>query len=142
MGGVVPRYQYGPVTFQVSADVAGGQLVEVDDAGKVKPATAGSMRVVGVASTDALLDPSAVAGSGSYASPLRTDVPNDYVAVWRGVFISVTFAADTVPGTRLIAAASGTVTPGGATPDAKTLVGYALDNVDVSENAKGVAFIF
>lgn len=86
------------------------RLVERAADGSVILAAAGSVLVDGVAKwTDAT-------------------VGND-VTVERGQGLRVEFAAAAAPGTKLVAAATGKVTPAGATPDARTIVGKTLDNV-------------
>jgi hypothetical protein len=105
MASVTYTLQHGPDTFEVSAAVTGGQLVEVDGTtGKVKPATAGSLKVLGVAATD--------------ANPVGTDTDTNYanarphVAVYYApVDVKVTYGGAAAFGDRLIAGAAGTVVP-------------------------------
>jgi hypothetical protein len=53
--------------------------------------------------------------------------------------IKVTFAAAATEGQRLIAAANGQVTPAGAAPDARQVIGYAFEAVGLG--AVGLARI-
>lgn len=90
--------------------VLANRLVERASDGTVILAAAGSVLVDGVAKwTDA--------------------TAGNLVTVERGQGLRVEFAAAAAPGTKLVAAANGKVTPAGSTPDARTLVGYTLDNV-------------
>lgn len=53
MAEYLPKFKPGQtVTFTASADIAGGQLVEVSGPRSVAPAAAGSAKVVGVAGQD------------------------------------------------------------------------------------------
>ena len=98
-------FQLGPVSYTVNAAVTAGQLVMPDSTtGKVKPATAGAVTVLGVAR-----DSGAPAGSGT-ATDFGTLRPE--IAVYSAPYeVKVTFAADTLFGQKVIAGASGQVTP-------------------------------
>lgn len=136
MAGVLPRLQMGPTTYEVNVAVTGGQLVEPDAAtGKIKPAGAASLKVLGVAANDA-----APAGSGS-ALNYGTNRPD--VAVYSGPHeVRVTYAAAATFGAKLIAAANGQVTPAGATPDAASLVGVCTEPAGVAAAGVGRARLF
>jgi hypothetical protein len=59
---------------------------------------------------------------------LNVAVSATTVAVaYGGVEVTVTYAANAAFGDPLIAAANGTVTPAGATPDARTLIGRCTE---------------
>jgi hypothetical protein len=60
------------------------------------------------------------------------------VAVINDGFVPVKFAAAAAFGDRLIAAAAGTVTPAGATPDARTIVGFCAELAGVALNGTGL----
>lgn len=116
MSGVLPNTKMGPRTFEVSAAVTGGQLVEVDGTtGKVKPAGAGSALVLGVAAANAM--------------PAGSDTNNNYatyrphVAVYYGGYeMPVTYAANAAFGVLLKSAANGQVTPWVSGTDAAGLI--------------------
>jgi hypothetical protein len=96
------------VTVQTGQSVTGGQLVELvtGQDRQVKAAGAASLRVMGVALHDAAaLTKVTVAGAG----------------VWR-----LTASGAIQAGDALIAAATGKVAAAGATPDARTVIGFAL----------------
>jgi hypothetical protein len=110
--------QLGPETFIVNVAVARGQLVMPDSTtGKIKPATAAAATVLGVARDDAAPEGS---GSSTNFGTLRPEV-----AVFQAPYtVKVTFAADTTFGQKVIAAASGQVTPGVV---AGQVVGYCVE---------------
>ena len=142
MSTVLPIYEYGPVTWPVVELVKGGQLVEARSAG-VGVAAAGSLKVLGVARTDAI--PTATSQdltNALGASVLNLSPVSPYVAVGRGAFYPVTFTAAAAFGDKLIAAANGQVTPAGATPDARTIIGYCAALGGVALGAVGMAFIY
>jgi hypothetical protein len=124
---VIPRFDQGPVTFTAIAAVTGGQLVD-GVAGGVQPSGAGSSTCVGVATTDAL--PTATSQAPTIpgvsvavnAAPLPSVVAVANEGVW-----PLTYAAAATFGQRLITAANGQVTPAGATPDARTVVGTCYE---------------
>ncbi len=107
-------------SFTVSIAVTAGMLVEPDGVTQmVKPATAGSLAVLGYAVTGAYPDG---------ATPALTFIQQpSRVAVERNHIGWIKYAADTTFGAKVIAAANGQVTPAGATPDARTLVGQCVE---------------
>jgi len=133
MSGVTVKFEHGPATYTVAEAVTGGQLVEARASSVVGVAAAGSVKVLGVALKDATN--ATPATTDSY--PLPSTVP-----VARGVTVRVTYAAAANFGDKLIAAASGQVTPAGATPDARTVVGQCTEPAGVSSGAVGLARIY
>lgn len=122
-------------SYPVKAAVTGGQVVEgTVDSGvdKVQAAGAGSLVVLGVAYNDASPDDTST-GSAVNVNPLPTAV-----TVGNGEFY-VTYAAAATVGQALIAAANGQVTPAGATPDARTVIGYCT--ATTASGAVGPAYI-
>jgi hypothetical protein len=144
MSGVVPRYVQGPVTYTVVETIVGGQLVEARIGGVVGVAAAGSFKVLGVATKDAT---PTVAGTGTdaFGNPtLALQYVTNMVAVGGSDAIyPVTYSANAAFGDRLVATANGTVGPSGATPDARTIVGYCAEpaGVVIGTNAVGLAKI-
>lgn len=140
MAGVFESYDRGPVTFEVNAQVTGGQLVVPDGAtGKVKPAAGGETTCLGVATTDAIpsgtnQDPTVVGAVSSInASPLLpyTGVANN------GVF-KVTYAAAATFGELLKLAANGQVTPlVVGTDNSDLIVGRCFETAGVGAGATG-----
>lgn len=126
-------YQLGPATYEVNVAVTAGQLVMPDaTTGKVKPATAAATTVLGVAR-----DSGAPAGSGTSTDygTLRPEI-----AVYSAPHeVVVTFAADCAFGVKVVAGATGQVTPVGAAAatDATTVVGYCTQPGGVLSGAKG-----
>lgn len=135
MSGVLPVLWDGPDTCEVSAAVTGGQLVEVDGStGKVKPASAGSKTVLGVA-----LEDGQPAGSAP-TNPVNTSWPPAQISIADDVDIRVTYAAVATYGVWLVAAANGQVTPytsGTSTFD--QVVGRCTEPAGVAAGATGRA---
>lgn len=131
MSGITPKFEQGPITYTVAEPVTGGQLIEART-GNVGVAAAGSLKVLGVALKDATN--AAAAATDSYPLPSTVPVANDVV-------VRVTYAAAATFGQKLIAAANGQVTPAGAAPDARTIVGYCADPAGVGAGATGLAYI-
>lgn len=144
MTGVNPTFKHGPVTYEVLEAIKGGQLVEArttGDGDKVGVAAAGSLKVLGVANTDAR-PAAANTGTTSDGFPFLdiSGLPSQ-VTVDDNCYIKVKYAADAEFGVALIAAALGTVTPAGAAPDARTIVGYCAEPGGVTANATALARI-
>lgn len=119
-------FQDQPITFPVSAVVAGGQVVAADQTattvGTVTPAGANSKLVIGVALRDAApagTDPATDAA----ARPPQTSVAR------RGSVVPVTYAASSIFGDRLKAAALGQVTVWvDGTDDVEDIIGINVDD--------------
>ena len=125
MSGQTARLSHtGPNTYEVSAAVKGGMVIEGFTDGKARPASADSTTVLGVANIDAKpwVDPVSVDADGFdvvNASPLPTQTTADF-----GRHV-VTYAANCAFGKALKAAANGQVTPWVSGTDAADLkIGY------------------
>lgn len=105
----IARYQSGPITEEASAAVTGGRLVAFTGNRTVGPAGAGSLLVAGVALRDAAI--------------------GQKVAVQHDGTHSLRASGAITTGQRVIAAADGRVAPAGATPDARTVVGFAREAI-------------
>lgn len=113
MAGVIPKFENGPVTYEVNAVVRGGRLVEPDGTtGKVKEATANTVKCLGVATKDAKPRGSA-SSTDEFGNEVTTLVNvTEHVAVGgSNRTYPVTYAANAAFGDLLKAAANGTVTP-------------------------------
>jgi hypothetical protein len=110
-----------PVVYPLGgSSVTAGRLLEATGTGRqVQHAGANSVRVVGVAGSDASANTGVTAG--------RSDI------------FKVSAASAVTMGDKLVAAANGQVAAAGATPDARTIVGEALESV-ASGNVR--AFIY
>jgi hypothetical protein len=123
MAAIQEKFVDGPLTCDVVEAVVGGQLVEARAASHnaaqrpVGVAAAGSLVVVGVAKIDAQPDDTALTGIPVYPLPKATTV------IVEGD-VPVTYSATATYGAKLVATANGQVGPAGATPDARTVVGY------------------
>lgn len=130
MSGIPQVTKTGPKTFTPVENIVGGQLVEARGSGRIGIAAAGSAKVLGVAVTDAQ-SPDALVTTSTIvngrpqlnAAPLASVV----AVAYGGIEVPVTYAANAAFGDRLVAAAGGTVTPAGATPDARTIVGICTE---------------
>lgn len=112
MGGVIPKFTRGPVTYEVVESVKGGLLVEARAASKVGLAAAGSTKCLGVATTDARpTNPAAT--TDEFGNQVLTEVNIDqYTAVGsNGEIYPVEYAANAAFGDLLKCAAAGKVTP-------------------------------
>ncbi|AMS03496.1 scaffolding protein [Gordonia phage Guacamole] len=146
MPGIVQVTQRGPKTFTPADNqvIKGGQLVEARTGGRIGVAAAGSLKVLGVALTDAVApeDFPGANGTDAIGRPVVSlaPIPTTVAVAYAGTEVKVTYAADATFGDKLIAAANGQVTPAGATPDARTIVGICTEpaGVDVSEKAVGL----
>lgn len=130
----------GPKSYPVAETVTGGQLVEGRTTGNgdsVGVAAAGTFKCMGVALNDAVTalvtDP--VNGVLNTA-PLGTRVD-----VAKNVEAPVKYAAAANIGDKLIAASNGRVTPAGATPDARTIVGECTQKVTAADTV-ALAWIY
>lgn len=118
----------GPATYTPAdnAAVTGGHVVEAVGTERIQLAGAASVKVLGIAVIDGIapedlvLTPTTVGGR----SVLNTAVlPTTVSVAYGGMEVPCEYAAAAAFGDPLIAAAGGTVTPAGATPDARTIVG-------------------
>ena len=149
MSGSLPHYKLGPDSYQVSATVLGGQLVVADgsSASTVSVAGAAAINVLGVAGNDASPIVSQAGNTTTYGqSVVDISVLPDYVAVYHGADMHVTYAANATFGQLLKAASSGQVTPWVSGTDTlpATIVGRCTQpgGVTTSVNAVGRARIF
>lgn len=143
MPGAAQYMQLGPKTYEVNVAVTGGMVVEVDAAtGKVKPATANSGKVLGVALADANpagSDPTNPISMGAWARP--------EVAVARGpAEVYVTYTGAATFGDLLVSAANGQVSVVAAvtTPTAadvtstRNIIGRCTETAGVLSGAVGL----
>src|SRR5689334_7197217 len=141
MPGVIPAYDRGPVTYEVNATVAGGQLVMPDTGGKIKPATTGAVSCLGVATTDAVPVGTSQTQTvvGTTSSDLMASPISQYVAVaMKGVWSLTAQGAINFGDRVIVGTTSVTVAAAGATPDARTVVGYCVEPLGISNGAKGL----
>lgn len=119
MAGNVPWYTRGPGNKQAAALIFGGQLLMPNTltAGTtdltVKPATANSVNVLGVAGNDANVISAQTGTPNAYGQPqIDISVLTDYVSVYYGgIDINVWYSAQVLEGGMLVATANGTVGP-------------------------------
>ncbi|WP_411815498.1 hypothetical protein [Gordonia sp. SND2] len=142
MSGIVQVTQGGPKTLIPVEKVLGGQLVEAREGGRIGVAAAGSVKVLGVALTDAL-DPEHFPPADTLDTFGRTivsavPVPTAVAVAYGGTEVKVTYSAAANFGDKLVATAAGTVGPAGETPDARSIVGICTEPAGVAANATGL----
>lgn len=142
MSGLRPHLEHGPETHLVSTNLVGGTFVEPDGTtGKVKPSTAGSTTVLGLALGDAAATSGMQAVTQdawgrNYGGGLNP--PNEVAVAYRGSWwLKNTSGGTLAYGTRLISAAGGTFAAAGATPDARTIIGIVIEPAGIANNAEG-----
>lgn len=155
MPGVNPKYQTGPRTYEVTANVIGGQLLEASTVASTtglptaRVAAAGSATVIGVAAKDSIPVANQAAfqqTNAAYPGAFPTtdlNVPNETCAVYNDeLAIPVTFAAAATYRQPLKAAANGAVTPLVVGTDAPGLqVGWCAQPGGVASAGVGLARI-
>jgi hypothetical protein len=124
------RTKTGPSTGVPAEAIAGGQVIEGRASGRVGVAGAASVKVLGIAITDGIAPESQVLTStvvGGRAVLNAAQLPTVISYADRGQEVPCVYAAVAAYGEKLIAAAGGKVTPAGATPDARTIVGTCTE---------------
>lgn len=114
MAGILPTHERGPMTYQVSAALVGGQLVVKAAANSplINVAGAGAQNVLGVCGDDANPVPGGTPpsyGTGAYATPLNVAANWPWVRVYRNCEVRVTYAGNADFGDLLQSAANGQV---------------------------------
>jgi hypothetical protein len=131
MSAVLPHYKMGPANLQANTLIYGGQLVQFNSVANpstdltVIPSTAASVRILGVAGTDAAPIATQTGAANSYGQPLiDISVLTDYLPVYYGhADIWVWYSGAVVQGNLVIGGANGTVVTAGAGPAADQVVG-------------------
>lgn len=141
-GGIVPSYEEGPVTFQVSAAVAAGLLVESDGGSPAmcRPASAGSELCIGVATLDAVPTTTSQTPTvpGWPGPSINAALLPPYTSVAaRGVWL-LQYAASCAFGDRVKCAAAGQVTPWiFGTDNPELIVGICYEPAGVTFSSPG-----
>lgn len=137
MSGVAQYRKTGPRTYTPAAgqSIVGGHIVEAVAGGRIQHAAAGSVKHLGVALTDAIAPEQVVntpttGGDGRPVTAMYSLPPLVAVAD-SGIEVKVVYNANAAFGDWLICAAGGTVTPAGATPDSRTVVGQCREPLGV-----------
>lgn len=139
MAEVVPVYKDGPETYVVNVTVDGGQLVQPDTGGKIKPAVVDSTSWLGVALYRA--EPDGTTGEDTVYGQPRVDygVPRSEVAVaTTGVFKLLAAAALNF-GDIVYCAAAGAVQKATTTGRA---VGIVVETAGIANGARGKVRLF
>jgi hypothetical protein len=148
MTAVVPYNKIGPDTYVVSALIDGGVLVEPDGAapGKVKAATAGTTKCLGVTQYSAA--PSgAIQGNTSYGEVVidMSTLQEEVAVAWQGTF-SLKATGAVAFGDLVVCAAVGTVATAAAvtTPTpadvttSRAIVGRCVEPLGIASGARGL----
>jgi len=112
VSGALPHYKSGPDSYQVSALVLGGQIVIPTSANATTVAAcaaSGALNVLGVAGNDAspYVSQAAFTDANAGGQPLvDISVLPDYVAVYHGVDVRVTYEAACSFGQQIMTAAT------------------------------------
>lgn len=139
MSGVIPRFVGGPVTYTVVEAVKGGQLVEARAGSKIGVAGAGSIKCLGIATRNARPPASANSVDADGFPVLSVDAnTTEFVAVGQEGHWPVVFADAAAFGDPLVCAANGQVTPAGAAPDARTIIGKCTEPAGVAAGGTGL----
>ncbi|HEY9314628.1 hypothetical protein [Williamsia sp.] len=144
MSGIVQVTKGGPKTFTPASGetILGGQLVEGRAGGRIGVAGAASLKVLGVALTDAIAPEQVVTDptTDSLGRPVLTAVaiPTKVAVAYAGTEVKVTYSTAAAFGDKLVATATGKVAPAGATPDARTIVGICTEPAGVLINTAGL----
>jgi hypothetical protein len=140
MGAIPQVRQTGPKSYPVVEAVTGGQLVEGRTTGagdSVGVAAAGTVKCMGVSLNDAVATVVTTPVNGVLdVAPL-----GNRANVAKNVEVPVKYAAAANIGDKLIAASNGRVTPAGATPDARTIVGECTQKVTAADTV-ALAWIY
>lgn len=131
MSGVPVVFKQGPLTFTPADNsvIKGGDVVIAATGGRCAVGGAAALNVVGIALNDAIAPEDVVTAPAgdppvTFVGPQITKVAVAYGGM---VVDGVTYTADTAEGVALIAAANGDVSPAGATPDARTIIGWCAE---------------
>jgi hypothetical protein len=131
----------GPKTWTPAEAILGGQLVEARGSSRIGVAAAASVKVLGVALTDAI-NPEAIASATTTVNGRPTlnaaILPSRVGLAYGGMEVPVTYSAAAAFGDKLVATANGQVGPAGATPDARTIVGTCTEPAGVGAAAVGL----
>ncbi|WP_067573683.1 hypothetical protein [Nocardia acidivorans] len=147
MAGVLQVTRGGPKTFIPASGevILGGQLVEARAGGRIGVAAAASVKVLGVALSDAIAPeqnpPANSTDALGRVIVSAVPVPTNTAVAYSGDEVSVKYSAAANFGDKLVATAAGTVAPAGATPDARTIVGICTEPAGVALGATGLVRI-
>lgn len=144
MTGRLPTHERGPMSYEVAANLSGGQLVvkSGSNASTITFAGAGATNVLGVCGDDAYVTPAGTPpsyGTGAFGSPLDIARPSPWVRVYRNCEMRVTYAGNADFGDLLVAAVSGQVSAFGTANTADQIVGRCTEPGGVTGGAGTVA---
>lgn len=145
MAAVTAKFSSPQATYVPAEAILGGQVVEARAAiggiGRIGVAAAGSLKVLGVALTDATtpeLRSSTPATVNGRPVLDAAQLPVNVAVAASGKEVPVIYSAAAAFGDKLIAAALGQVAPAGVTPDARSIVGTCTAPLGVAAGAVGL----
>lgn len=148
MSGITQVTKTGPRSYVPASGtvVLGGQFVEGRANGRIGTAAAGSLKVLGVALSDAQSPEGLATGSETAIVNGRpvtnyAQLPTVTAVAYSGAEVPVTYSAAATFGDVLVCTADGKVAPAGATPDARTIVGKCTEPAGVALGAVGLVRI-
>lgn len=145
MAGLRPRFEKGPLTFQATTVANGGNIkagtfVEFDGTtGKVKPATAASAKVLGLAIGDTAASDFANANTtDTWGNPVVNahTPPNEVAVAYQGVWDVEVEDAAVNPGDLIAVGLTGLATVAGATPAEGVVIGRSVSAAAVAIGSK------
>lgn len=139
MPSTVVRIKQGPSTYTVNVAVAGGQLVEFDGTTtKIKPSTAASVGILGVALYAAAPESSG-AGTTTYGEPVQdmSVLQSEVAVAWTGE-VKLKAAGAIAAGALVVGAANGEVVTAGGSPAVGTIVGRCVEPGGIASGALGM----
>ncbi|AXH47229.1 scaffolding protein [Gordonia phage DelRio] len=144
MAGISQVTKGGPKTFTPASGVTilGGTVVEARAAARIGPAAAGSVKVLGVALTDAIapeqFPPANTTDALGRTVVSAVPIPTNVAVAYAGTEVRVKFAAAAQFGDRLKAGANGTAVPALETDDARAIFAVCTDPAGVANGATGL----
>ena len=141
MSGLLPTFDRGPLTFSANVNINGGQLVEPDTAGRIKPAVDNSGKVLGVALGDAAAFTYAPSDStdpwGNTIANMNPFPPNETAVANTGVYKLLNGSAAPITfGSLVMAGPSGGIKAFTGT-DYSLIVGRCVEPGNIAIGARG-----
>lgn len=142
MAGVDQVTKTGPKTFTPAEVILGGQLVEARAGGRIGVAAAASVKVLGVALSDAQSPDTAAAPptADQFGRPIVNALPiaTSVAVAYGGAEVRLTYSAAATFGALLVSTGAGKVGPAEAAADAALIVGRCTEPAGVATGKTGL----
>lgn len=142
MAGVDQVTKTGPKTFTPAEVILGGQLVEARTGGRIGVAAAASVKVLGVALSDAQSPDTAAAPptADQFGRPIVNALPiaTSVAVAYGGAEVRLTYSAAATFGALLVSTGAGKVGPAAAAADAALIVGRCTEPAGVATGKTGL----